>query len=572
MGLLRLYLERCLPPNRAADPPRLLAGAMTLALLFFSSYLQVQAQTKPYDYLIKNALVFDGDSFEPARQDIAIAGNWILQIGQFSAEDAKQVVDGEGLFAAPGFIDIHTHSDFNPFVYRELGNKVAQGVTTEVIGNCGMSAAPVIDLHKQFMAQVWRREGVETPADIPWQSYADYVSETEYQGLETNFVGLVGHGNIRSAVMGMEPRAAKPDELEAMKKILAESLKEGAYGVSFGLVYLPGVFADHNELVSLCHEAALQDKLCAFHIRSEGKNLTQAIQEAIDIGREAKARVHISHLKAAGQSNWPKIKEAFQLIEKAQAEGLQVSADAYPYTASFAELGVVLPDDLYQYQQRVPYFKDLKKRGKILRDLRKYYTANPRSWDNVRIATVTTPKNSPLQGKSIADITKESGKPPVEVLVNLLAEEEFQVSAFYFSQSPAVLEQVLSKPYVSVGSDSIADGSAMPHPRAYGTFPKMLSFCLPNTDARKNSCWGRTIHQMTALPAQVFGIKKRGRILPGFFADVVLFNPSSVKDGGDYAHPKVKPEGIEWVFVNGKPVIQKGKYAPAQSGLFLEDN
>lgn len=527
------------------------------------------AGEKPYDYVIKGALVFDGESLRPIRQDIAISGQLIVQLGDIAREEATEVIEADGLVVSPGFIDIHTHSDFNPLIYPKLGNKILQGVTTEVVGNCGMSAAPVIGFHKQEIGNVWRREGVQIPSQISWERYEDYWDTLQLEGLETNFVGLVGHGNLRSAVMGMDPRPAHAAEIEEMKKILRDALQKGAWGVSFGLVYLPGISAAPDELVAICEEAAKNNGICAFHIRSEGKNLIEAIQEVIEIGKKAKAPIHISHLKAAGVNNWPKIKQAFQIIEQARAEGLRVTADAYPYTASFAELGVTLPDPLYQSPHRNPIFKDPLKRNRIVRQLERHYKDHPVSWDKIRIATVTQSQNFPLRGKSILEISEASKKTPVEVLVDLLREEEFQVSAFYFSQNESVVEEVLSKPYVAVGSDSIADGSAMPHPRAFGTFPKMLARCQKEGGPARNPCWGKTIRQMTGLPAKIMGLEQRGKITPAFFADLVIFDPASVQDQADYQNPKNRPKGIQWVFINGKPVVREGQYKPQDSGLFL---
>lgn len=524
---------------------------------------------KPYDYVIKGALVYDGESLVPIKRDIALAGDRIVQLGNIPEEEANEVIEGEGLIAAPGFIDIHTHSDFNPFVYPNLGNKVLQGVTTEVVGNCGMSAAPVQGAHREEMPNVWRREGVVVPSDISWSDFKEYRNETEYQGMETNFVGLVGHGNLRSSVMGMVPRDAGKEELESMRRLLARALDQGAFGVSFGLTYLPGVFATHKELVTLCREAAQRGGLCAFHIRGEGDPLIQAVEEAIAVGREAGAATHISHLKAQGKTNWPKIDEAIRLIEAAQAEGIKVTADAYPYTASFAELGAILPKEIYEDPHRLGRITDPNQREKLLADLEKYYGARPVDWNGIRVATVAGQQNFSLQGKSIQEISSLLHKPPLQVLIDLLGVEAFKVSAFYFSQSPQVVEKVLGKPYVAIGSDSIADGSAAPHPRAYGTFVNRLAICSSGGPIAANPCWGKTIYQMTALPAKILGLRQRGRIGTGSYADLVLFDPSAVKDRADYAHPKIPPSGIRWVFVNGESVVREKKYQPAHSGLFL---
>jgi len=538
-----------------------------ISLIAFSSFLY--AEEKPYDYVIKDALVFDGESLVPIKRDLAISRDQIVQMGTIPREEGREVIEAQGLVASPGFIDMHTHSDFNSFVYPNLGNKVLQGVTTEVVGNCGMSAAPIEGNFAGEISNIWRREGVEIPKAIQWESFADYQNEAEFRGLETNIVGLVGHGNLRSAVMGMDPKPARPEEIESMRKLLGQAMDEGAFGVSFGLVYLPGIFAEREELVALCEEAAKHKGICAFHIRSEGRGLLKAVQEVIDIGRSSHAHIHISHLKAASQKNWPKIQEVFQMINEARKEGLEITADAYPYTASFAELGVVLPDAIYQDPNRAERFKDPEKKKDILRTLANYYQKNPLAWDHIKVATVTTDANSRWRGKSLLEIAEESKKTPVEVLVDLLADEDFKVSAFYFSQSEAVISQVLSQPYVVIGSDSIADGSASPHPRAYGTFPRILHRCVQEGDVMNNICWGRAIQQMTGSPARILGLRKRGRIGTGLYADLLLFDPKAVRDRADYDHPKIPPEGIQWVFVNGKPVVREGRYEAAHSGLFL---
>lgn len=258
------------------------------------------------------------------------------------------------------------------------------------------------------------------------------------------------------------------------------------------------------------------------------------------------------------------------MIEEAQKQGLSVTADAYPYTASFAELGVLLPDSLYQAPDRLNRLKDPAKKKRTLRQLRAYYQTRPVHWERIRVATVSLEKNKPLSGKTLLEISERSKKDPIETLVDLLAEEEFKVSAFYFSQSEAVVNQVLSKPYVALGSDSIADGSILPHPRAYGTFPRFLALCSQKSGGvLQNLCWGKAIYQMTELPAQILGLRERGKIGTGLYADLVLFDPRTVRDRADYENPKLPPEGIRWVFVNGKPVVREGHYQAVHSGLFL---
>ncbi|MCI0597268.1 MAG: hypothetical protein L0Z48_12105, partial [candidate division Zixibacteria bacterium] len=349
-----------------------------------------------------------------------------------------------------------------PWVYRALPNKIMQGVTTEITGNCGFSAAPIVGGHSERFAGVWAREGVEVPDRVPWRTFEEYRGRMEENGLVTNFVPLVGHGNLRSAVMGFSPRPATQSEIEEMKALLRQAMQEGAYGISFGLVYLPGLFSETGELVELCREAARNIGICAFHIRGEGAGLVEAVREALEVGEKAQAAIQISHLKASGKKNWDKIEEAFRLIEDARYQGVRVAADAYPYTAGFAELGVILPDDLYQREDRVAYFQDLFKRTQLLDELRDHDDIANVQWDSVMIAATRHERYWRYEGMTFKQIARKTGKEPERFLIEILADTSFEVSAFYFSQSEKVVDQVLSKHYVAVGSDSIADGSRKP--------------------------------------------------------------------------------------------------------------
>ncbi len=525
------------------------------------------AQQKEYDFLIKKALIFDGKSLDGFRGDVAIEKDRIVAIAPYLSAKAKQIIDAKEWVLAPGFIDAHTHSDFNPLLYPDLPNKILQGVTTEVVGNCGMSAAPVLGTHRERIRGVWAREGVGIPEKtISWNSFEEYRAALESKGMSGNFVGLIGHGNLRSAVMGFAPHQASESEILQMKKLLGQAMKQGASGISFGLVYLPGIFANEEELVALCREAARHNGVCAFHMRNEGSKLLEAIQEAIRIGQKAQATIQISHLKAGGKANWGKIDEAFKLIESARLAGMPVEADAYPYAASFAELGVILPDAIYQREDRVSLFKSLEKREELLETLRKHYEDRNMKWDTIMIAATPHKKYWKYEGKTIRDIARETGKSPEQFLVEILAGTSFEVSAFSFSQSEEVVDRVIEKPYVAVGSDSIADGSRKPHPRAFGSFPKIFK---RYEIEKKEIETGEAVRKMTSLVAEHFRLKERGQIKPGFFADLVLFDPKKISDQATYEKPDLPSRGIEWVFVNGRPVVRNGKPTRIKAGRFL---
>lgn len=534
-------------------------------LLFLSLNLSVSAQSEKFDILIRNAAVFDGDGFRPLKVDVGILGDRIVAVGDLKTDSAGEVIDAKGLVLSPGFIDAHTHSDFNPLVYDNLPNKILQGVTTEVVGNCGMSAAPLYGEQQKRVREVWAREGVqiETP---DWKSFADYKKALLKKGMQTNFSALVGHGNLRTAVMGLSARPASTTEILEMRKMLKRAMNEGAAGISFGLIYLPGLYAQKEELTGLCREAAAWNGICAFHMRSEGSNLVESIREVVEIARETKARVQISHLKAGGRKNWDKIDAAFAEIEKGRQEGLDIQADAYPYTATSAELGIILPDKIFQLANRDEIFRDPSKREELLEDLRHHYQARDMKWDTVMIGAAAKKKYESFEGKTILEISRKTGTEPEKILVDLLVDNDFEISAFSFSQSEAVVSKVESQTYVSVGSDSVADGSRKPHPRAFGTFPKMFRLFVRE---KRSLQLGELIHKMTAMPADHFLMKDRGRVKPGYFADLVLFDAGAMNDRADYEKSTAPAEGVKWVFINGKAVVRDGEAQKSHPGRVL---
>lgn len=523
----------------------------------------MKSQKQDYDWIIQGATVMDGIRGEGFIADVAIRNGLIAAIGPMEAQKTRNKIAAKGLVLTPGFIDVHSHSDFNAFIYPKAHNKISQGVTTEIVGNCGMSAAPFQGKFEKLAATVWAREGVKIPKNIPWKTLSEYFDAHDEVKPQSHISALIGHGNLRFAVMGSEPREASEREIESMEKILEACLREGAAGISFGLVYLPGVYANTEELIRLCRVVARYDGVCAFHIRNEGHHLIEAIKEAIQVAEKSRARVQISHLKAAGKKNWKKIAQAFRLIENAQRQGLRIFADAYPYTASYAELGVILPREYFEREDRVAFFRNPANRQAVLQRLEKHFKDSPRDWSNIVIASVSNPNQQAHEGKTMAELCKESGKQPEAVLIEILARNDFEVSAFSFTQSPGVVRQVLSKPYVFAGSDSIADGSRHPHPRCYATFPRWIK-------SSGKRALAQAVRRMTALPAAHFGLKNRGQIRKGFAADLVLWDPKKIKDRATYENPKVtEGQGIAWVFLDGEAVVRKGVYSGARKGRML---
>lgn len=524
--------------------------------------------TRSFDYYIRDAVVYDGVALQGEKKDVGILGDKITFVGKLENFHAYETIQAKGLILAPGFIDAHTHSDFNPIVYPGLTNKVEQGVTTEVIGNCGMSAAPILGAHGRRIQTIWAREGVNIPAQLPWKTFEEYGEKLDRWGMRTNLVGLIGHGNLRSAVMGMDSRPASETEISEMKKMLRSAMREGAYGISFGLVYLPGIYAQRKEIIALCEEAGKHLGVCAFHMRSEGAQLLEAIEEVIDIGTITRSPIQISHLKAGGKANWGKIEQAFILIEQARIRGVKIAADAYPYNAGYAELGAILPSELYERKDRNAYFKNILKRKELLETLRKYDEEGTFRWESVMIASTHVEAYQRYEGMTLKQAALKSKTEPEKFLIDILADTNFEVSAFYFSQSDEVVQKVGRQSYVALGSDSIADGTRRPHPRAFGTFPKFIrTFVREN----KEVSLGEAIRKMTSLPADHFGLENRGRIEEGYFADLVLFDAGKIKDKATYTKPVQTNQGIEWVFINGRPALREGAPVAEKYGRLLHN-
>lgn len=533
---------------------------------YFLSRPLLAEEPQPFDYIIKGAMLYDGFDDHAYKADVAILGDAIAFVGDVDVSKGREVIHAEGLILMPGFIDVHTHSDFNPWVYPDLRNKISQGVTTQITGNCGMSAAPLSENFRNTVQSVWAREGVELPEIPSWSSFKEYKERMVGWGLTTNYASLVGHGNLRFEVMASLKRPPDANELQAMKNMLQAAMQEGALGLSFGLVYLPGKFASADEVISLCEVVKRFDGVCAFHMRSEGASLEEAVAEVLTVAEQTGVKIQISHLKAGGTSNWHKMPGVLKHIEETREKGTRVYADAYPYTAGYAELGVILPDAYYEKSDRLEFLKNPLHHSEVREALRKEYQGNPNKWDEVLIGSIAGDAHNEFEGKTIREVAAMRSVTPEQAIIDLLVETEFKVSAFYFSQSDDVVRSVLSKKFTLIGSDSIADGTDFPHPRAFGTFPKVL-LDFSGSDWTE---WGSRVAQMTRLAAEHFNLLKRGGVREGYFADLVLIDPRNLSEGASYLKPTEAPLGIEWVFVNGQPVIREGQVTDLQTGRVID--
>jgi N-acyl-D-amino-acid deacylase len=537
------------------------------------------------NWLIKNGLVFDGTGSEPFKADIGISSDKIVFVDNQSNSKAESIIDAKNMAVTPGFIDTHAHSEFTLLADPRAEGKVCQGITTEINGNCGLSAAPLYG--EAFM----QRE-----ADIKefgirerWATFDDYFRVLKMKGVAINFATLAGHGNIRASVMGYEDEQPDHIELKKMQSLLKKAISEGALGLSTGLIYPPGIYSETEELIELCKvlSHAFNPPSPPFskggkggfgiyttHMRSEGDQLIESIEETIRIGRKAGIKVHISHIKTSGKDNWHKVGRVISLMEKSIEEGVPLTCDGYPYTASSTDLDTVLPAWVYSggRESELKRLKDTRIRERIKKQI---LDAHPLKdyWKRISISSVTTEKNKWMEGRSLHSIAGIKGKKPVEILFDILIEERLMVSAIFASMHEGNLKRFLSLPYCMIGTDSSARSfsgttyKGKPHPRGFGTFPRFLGKYVRD---EKLLSMSEGINKITMLPAQIFGIDKRGVIKKGAYADIVIFDPEKIIDRATFKNPFLKPEGIHYVFISGVPALRQGHLTGSKSGRILK--
>ncbi|MEM1602747.1 MAG: D-aminoacylase [Candidatus Bathyarchaeia archaeon] len=524
-----------------------------------------------YDVLIVNGRIFDGTGNPWFYGDIGIIGDRIAAIGRRLRGDAKILIDASRLAVSPGFIDMHGHSDLELLVDGRALSKTMQGVTLEVIGNCGGSAAPLNDFLKAHMEK-FVLPNFEGAIRLEWNTMGEYFKRLEESGISLNVASYVGHSNVRACVIGFERREPKPKELEEMKRLVENAMLDGAIGMSTGLIYPPSSYAKTEEIVELAKVVAKHGGIYASHIRGEGETLLEAVREAIRIGEEANLPVEISHFKSSGKRNWGKIKEAAELIEEARARGVDVTADQYPYTASSTNLSALLPDWAHEggSEKLLERLKNLDTRAAILKHLKRYSELEPDYWDRIIIAQLN--KNLSFLGKSIKEISNLLGLSPEETVIKLLIDEEARISHISFNMCDEDVEFAMQKHWVMVGSDGSAvspEGvlsKGKPHPRYYGTFPRLLGVYVRE---KRTLSLEQAIRKMCYLPAWRLGFRERGIIREGAYADITIFNPDTIRDNATFTDPHRFPTGILHVLVNGVPVVLNGKHTGEKPGRVL---
>lgn len=518
------------------------------------------------DLAITGGLLIDGTGGPARRADLLIAGGEIHAVGAASGEAARQTLDATGCMVAPGFIDAHSHSDTYLLIEPAAPSKVHQGITTEVVGNCGASAVP-------------RLGGARMPSDWasmtyprPWRTTAEYRAVLEEAGPAVNVALLVGHNTLRAAVMGYEGRAATADEVARMARLLEQALDEGARGLSTGLLYAPGLFAAPDEVRRLAAVVAGHGGVYTTHMRSEGRELVAALDETLAVCRETGVRTEVSHLKTAGRSNWGLLDTVLERMRGAVAEGLPVAADRYPYTYGCTDLDVLFPDWAAAggRQAVLGRLRDPAVRARLRDELCAAHSEE--SWGGILIGSTQAPANRAFRGKPLPEVAAALGLEPAEAVLHLCETDELMTSAFFGGMSEANMWRILAEPYVMLGTDASLRapgagplGQDYPHPRAYGSFPRFLRAALDGRTVPVEEA----VRKMTGLAAAHFGLGRRGRLEEGWAADVAVFRPERVRDTATYGDPHRLAEGIEHVVVNGVVTLRDGVATGRRGGRFL---
>lgn len=523
-----------------------------------------------FDLIIRNGMIFDGLGNAAFQADLGIVGDRIKAIGNLGNSVAETVIDAGWHAVAPGFIDIHTHTDLGLIVNPKGESKIHQGVTTEVAGNCGDSLFPLNEADFENVDEnVYQEYGFHPD----WRDIDGFLGRLEKQRISINYATFTGHGRLRSHVVGRNDVPATDEQITEMKAVLQRSMEQGSFGLSSGLEYAPGSYASTEELVELSKTVASGDGVYATHIRNEDERVEEAVAEALEICRDSGVSLQISHLKANNPGNWDKLDRVLEMIHEADQSGLPVHADRYPYIAYSTGLSIFLP--LWSLQgtteDLMARLNDPSEAKKILDHVGKRGEMIG-GWDRVVISSCFSDGNKKWEGWSIEDSAAEMEIEPLEFVRRILLEERNRVQIVGFGMNEDNLRKVLSSPLVMVGSDGNAVapygklGEGKPHPRYYGTFPRVLG---KYTREEKLFGLSTALSKMTSMPADKLGMNERGRIAENCHADIVVFNPDTVIDEATFKDPHQFPSGIEYVIVNGRVTVDRGEHTGAMAGKVL---
>ena len=532
-----------------------------------------------FDLLLRGGTVLDGLGTPAQTADVGIVGERIVAVGDLSGSQAAKTIAAEGLRIAPGFIDIHTHSDISATYDPGQASAIGMGVTTQVVGNCGLSLgmatnADVFAFEKRWLAPYRAR--------ITWNDFAEHLRLVEDTGFATNYVPLAGHGTLRKRVVGIEERPPTREEQTEMRRELEAAMRAGAWGFTSGLEYPPSAYANEEELADLCRVVADWGGFYATHLRNEGDTLIEAVQEALNVAEQAGLPLQLSHHKAEGRDNWGKTQTTLQMVRDAIKRGVDVQMDQYPYPAFMTALSI---QTLPRYalngsgEDLTARLTDPVQRAQIAADMR---TAHP-DWDDLgpdspwRHLQIGVCRSQPdAQGRRISDLAREANRNPIDYVLDLLAETGGIVSAVNFAIGEDDIADVLRFPLTMIGSDGSGthpDGEANAtniHPRTYGTFPRVLSRYVRELGILTEA---EAIYKMTHLPARRLGMAhERGQIAPGYYADLVVYNPDTIADCATFAQPHQFATGIQTVLVNGNLALENGQHTDARTGRVLRRN
>jgi dihydroorotase/N-acyl-D-amino-acid deacylase len=545
------------------------------AILFFprKSFPQASKETQ-YDLVIINCHILDGTGSPWYEGSVAVKDGKIAEIGRLGNVRAKRTIDAKGLIVAPGFIDLRGGLGPELLVDGKAESKIRQGITTDILGESfspGPLLGPAIPEAEGYFASLGLKR--------TWSTLGEFFSTLQKHGTAMNVASYVGANLVRIDVMGNVNHPPTPDELNKMRTLVDEGMRDGAIGLSAALLYPPASFFKTDELVELAKVAGRYGGIYTSHIRNESDQEADALREAIEIGEKGGLPVHIFHFKMAGKHNWGKIGEMIALIQAARDRGLDITADQYPYTAGQTGLALVLPPKYGEgtTEQIIDRLKDPNARLEIRKLIE---TGAPGwedfvlligGWHNAMISSVQKAENKQYEGKRMDEIAKRMGKDPVDAVCDLLISEEMHVDAIYFEDDERDVREAMQEPWVGIGSDAEAVNPGMkfmgkPHPRYYGNFPRVLGYYVRD---QKVLALPDAIRKMTSLPAQIIGLTDRGLLRPGMAADITIFDPEKVSDKATYEDPFQYPVGIPYVIVNGTIVIDQGKHTGVLPGSVL---
>ena len=544
-----------------------------LALVLVSCcMLTAYAQPVSYDVILRGGTIYDGSGEKPFTGDVALKGDKIAALGDLGKASAKKEINVEGLAVAPGFVNMMSWANESLIEDGRSQSDIRQGVTLEIMGE-GESMGPLNDK--------MRTEILESQSDIKyaveWTTLAEYLDYLEQRGISPNVASFIGAATPRNYVIGHEDREPTAAELKQMRELVRQAMEDGALGVASSLIYPPGSFAKTDELIALSEIAAEYDGMYISHMRDEGANMLEAIDELLTIAREAEIRAEIYHFKASGQPNWHLFDQAVEKVEKARAEGLQITADVYTYPAGSTGLNASIPPWVQEggFAASVERMKDPANRERIASEMLEHSS----EWENMYLGA-GTPENillvgfksdalKPLTGKTLAEVAEMRGTDPRFTAMDLIIEDDSRVGTVYFSQSEEVVRRVVALPWSSFNSDAASlapEGvflKSNPHPRAYGSFARVLGKYVRD---EKLLTMEEAIRKLAALPSLTMKIDRRGQLKSGFYADVVVFDPATIQDHATFIEPHQYATGMQHVFVNGTQVLKDGEHTGATPG------